>query len=64
MTTYEINHLAIQVLTKEIGIVNTLRFIRQFTNGYGDYTKDRQRLYKDVALKDIVSEIKAAREKS
>jgi hypothetical protein len=60
---YEINHRAIQVLCREIGIVNTLRFIRQFTPGFGDYTQERDALQKEKTVAGIVAEIKAMKKK-
>lgn len=54
---YEINHKAIQVLCREIGIVNTLRFIRQFTPGYGDYTQERSSIQTGKTVIDIINEI-------
>ena len=54
----EITHLAFKTLYKEIGIVNTVRFISQFTTGYGDYTQEREQLFADMTLKDWVAEIK------
>ena len=54
----EVTKDAIKVLCKEIGIVNTARFINQFTVGYGDYTEEREQLFKDMTLDDIISEIK------
>jgi len=30
------------VLTRELGAVATTRFFRQFENGHGDYTDDRE----------------------
>ncbi len=57
----EINRDAIYLLCKKLGIVNTTRFINQFTVGYGDYTKERKQLFKDMSIKDIVSEIKRSR---
>ncbi len=44
-----------------MGVVDTIRFINQFTTGYGDYTKEREKLFGDLSLKEIVSEIKNAR---
>ena len=32
----EITQTALKVLYREIGVVNTVRFINQFTTGYGD----------------------------
>ena len=37
----QITHEAIRVLYQEIGVVNTVRFLNQFTLGYGDYTAER-----------------------
>jgi len=58
----EITQDALQVLYREIGIVNTVRFISQFTVGYGNYTEERERLFGDLALDDIISRIKDQRE--
>ena len=59
---YEINHRAISVLCRELGIANTLRFVRQFSTGYGDYTKEREELLEGKTLGDIMEEIKQMRE--
>jgi hypothetical protein len=52
------NKRALKVLNKEMGIVDTVRFINQFTTGYGDYTQDREQLFKDMTLDDIISAVK------
>jgi hypothetical protein len=49
----EINHRGISVLCAEIGVSNTLRFIRQFSPGQGDFTADREALLKEKSL-DII----------
>ena len=46
----ELTQQAIDILFKEIGIVNTVRFLNQFTTGYGDYTEERESLLKDLTL--------------
>jgi len=56
----EITAVALKVLYREIGIVNTVRFINQFTTGYGDYTHERQELFAGMTLDDMVSQIKRA----
>ena len=38
-TLAEINAEAIRVLCREIGLVNTLKFINQYTTGFGNYTE-------------------------
>jgi len=54
----EITKEALKILNKEMGIVDTVRFINQFTTGYGDYTQDREQLFKDMTLDDIISAVK------
>jgi hypothetical protein len=46
----EITRHAIDLLSKEIGIVDTVRFLTQFTTGYGDYTGEREALFKDLTI--------------
>jgi len=57
----EITKEAIRILCKEIGLVNTVRFVNQFTTGYGNYTKEREQLFANMPLDKIVSEIKRKR---
>jgi hypothetical protein len=44
---FEVTQQALAVLIKEIGVVNTVRFLNQFTTGYGDYTAERDTLDDD-----------------
>ncbi len=60
----EITTEAIKILYREIGVVDTLRFVNQYTAGYGDYTAQRDELFADMTLDDIVSEIKQRRKQS
>ena len=57
----DITKEVIAVLCREIGIANTLRFVNQFTTGYGNYTEEREQLFADMTLDDIVSEIRRTR---
>ncbi len=59
----EINQQAIALLYRELGTVDTIRFIRQFTTGFGDYTKEREDLFGDMTLEDILNEIENQRNK-
>ena len=52
-----------KALTKELGASGMAIFIRQFENGSGDYTKDREETLKDVTIDDIVASIKKRKEK-
>ncbi len=57
----EVTQTAIYILIKEMGIVDTIRFINQFTVGYGNYTEEREQLFADMTLDDIVAEIEQRR---
>ena len=54
----QVTQEAIRVLCREIGIVNTVRFVNQFTTGYGNYTEEREQLFAGLTLDDIVSDIR------
>ena len=51
----EITQHAIELLTKEMGVVETVRFLNQFTTGHGNYTEEREALYKDRTLDQILA---------
>lgn len=57
----EINQQAIRLLYKELGVIDAVRFLMQFTQGYGDYTQERQLLFGKESLDEIVSEVKDRR---
>lgn len=55
----EVTRRAIEVLTRELGAADTLRFVNQFTTGLGDYTAEREQLFGEVTLQQILGAIKA-----
>jgi hypothetical protein len=57
----EINQQAISLLYKELGAVDAVRFLKQFTQGYGNYAQERETLFANKSLEDIVSEIEKRR---
>lgn len=57
----EITQEAIDVLLREIGAVNTIRFLNQFTGGFGNYTEERERLFEELTLDEIVMAIEQDR---
>jgi hypothetical protein len=57
----EINLQAINLLYKELGVVDAVRFLKQFTQGYGNYTQEREVLFANKSLDEIVSEIEKRR---
>ena len=69
MTTHvqpisEVTQRATNALIREIGVVDTIRFLNQFRAGTGNYTVDRDQLFKGMSVKDLISKIKAQRRTS
>ena len=56
----EITRQAIDLLSKEMGIADTVRFLNQFTTGYGNYTAEREALFKDMTLDEVLAAVKKA----
>jgi len=48
----------LDALTRELGPLGMALFMRQYDNGYGDYTAERDELLKDVTLEEIERELK------
>ena len=54
----EITATAITLLCREIGAVNTARFLNQFTTGFGNYTKERDEIIGNSTVDQLIAEIK------
>ena len=59
MPIAEVTATAIALLCREIGPVNTARFINHFSKGFGNYTEERERLLGNPTVEDWVKEIAA-----
>jgi len=57
----EVNQQAIKLLYRELGVVDAVRFLKQFTEGYGNYTLDREAIFENKSLDAIVGEITKGR---
>jgi hypothetical protein len=57
----EISHKATDILIREMGIVDTIRFLSQFRYGCGDYTAERSRWLDTLSLGQITAAIKSQR---
>lgn len=57
----EVTRRAIEVLSRELGAADTMRFVNQFSTGQGDYTAERGALFADDTIEQIVADIQAAR---
>ncbi|MEA2110375.1 MAG: hypothetical protein U9P07_13275 [Pseudomonadota bacterium] len=56
-----INRQATHILFKEMGVVDTIRFLNQFSVGQGDYTKERDTWLNDISMNDVITQIKAGK---
>lgn len=61
MTPFELREKGYQVLVKELGQVDTIRFLQEMGWGFGDYTKERQQSLKNVTREQFWSDIETIR---
>ena len=52
-----VRKLGIAALTKELGVVGMIYFMRQFDNGNGDYTTERDELFSDVSMDEVLESV-------
>lgn len=52
---------ATDALLKELGVVDTIRFLGQFRAGSGDYTAQRAKLIEGLSVAEIAEQIRAGR---
>lgn len=43
-----------EVLVRELGFADAMRFLHQFDNGRGDYTEERQQLLPDMPADELI----------
>jgi pantoate kinase len=55
-TIEEINREAIGILFREMGVADTMRFMGQFIERSGDYTRDRHALLGDPTVEEFFAE--------
>jgi len=53
----EVNQHAMRLLYEQLGVVDTVRFLKQFTTGFGNYTQEREALFAGKSLPDMVREM-------
>ncbi len=57
----EITQDAVRILYRELGVVDTVRFLMQFTKGYGNYTEERDELFAGQTLETLMAALKERR---
>ncbi|MGB3223990.1 MAG: hypothetical protein WBB23_14390 [Desulforhopalus sp.] len=60
----EISRRATHILFKEMGVVDTIRFLSQFSVGQGDYTKERGNWLGEISMDDTIAQIKTKKNKA
>ena len=53
----EITQEALRLLYRELGLVNTIRFLNQFTTGFGNYTEERRGLLENQTTDEILADL-------
>jgi hypothetical protein len=54
MSLYQIRIEGWKALTERLGPAGAMRFMMQYDPGHGDYTKERDDIFADVTLDDIL----------
>ncbi len=54
----EVTQNAIRVLCRELGVADTLRLLNQFTTGSGNYAEDREGLFGNLSLDEILNSVR------
>jgi hypothetical protein len=54
----DITQRALHVLSREIGVAGTMRFLSQFTPGTGNYADEREARFRDLTLEDLLTEVR------
>lgn len=54
----QITKEALRVLYCELGIVNTVRVLNQFTTGLGNYTEERRALIENQTLDEVLADLR------
>ena len=57
LTPAELNAKGFNALVDALGYVDAVRFLKQFDNGSGDYTRDRAQWLDRLSLDEIVADI-------
>ena len=57
-TISELRSQGWEALVAKLGAVEATRFMLEFQSGTGDYTRERQEIFKNISLDEIVADIK------
>lgn len=58
MSAYQIRLEGWKALTERLGPAGAMRFMMQYDPGHGDYTKERQEIFADLELEDLLASVR------
>lgn len=58
LSSPEIRKQGLNALMSQLGIARTLKFMMEYNQGEGDYTKIRKEIFQKLTVKDIVDDMK------
>ena len=61
MTPTELRQRGLEALTQALGYVGMVRFLQQLDAGNGDYTQDRHQWQDQLAVPELIAQIKQHR---
>lgn len=56
----EISRAGHAALVRELGVVDAIRFLNQYTTGRGDYTAERSEWLDDESLEELFEQVREA----
>ncbi|HYO78212.1 MAG TPA: hypothetical protein VE010_17260 [Thermoanaerobaculia bacterium] len=57
MSAYEIRLEGWKALTERLGPAGAMRFMMQYDPGHGDYTNERQKIFADLDLDELLASV-------
>lgn len=54
MTPVELQRRGMEILIRELGYADAVQFMLQFSQGRGDYTKERRKMLADATIDELL----------
>ena len=58
MSAYQIRLEGWKALTERLGPSGAMRFMMQYDPGQGDYTMERQKIFADLEIEDLIAAVR------
>lgn len=58
LSAYQIRLEGWKALTERLGPAGAMRFMMQYDPGHGDYTNERQEIFADLDLEDLLASVR------